>query len=146
MSKNQEQKVIYLQGDTPKRRFPINLNDKIQVRYEMLRQASLSKKPIKYICKKFNYSKDMYYYYKNKFEKDGVLGLITEKTGPKQPTKRTKDLEKRVLQLRFNHPEYNMYDIYDELIAEGFEVSTRTVARVIKDHGLSKKKRKKEPY
>jgi len=38
-----------------------------------------------------------------------------------------------------------MCDIYDELIAEGFEVSIHTIARIIKDHGLSKKP-KKESY
>ncbi len=146
VSKQQPKKVVYIQGETPKRRFPINFNDEVQVRYEMLRQASLSKKPIETICDKFNYSKDMYYYYKRKFEKNGVLALSNKKTGPKEATKRTENLEKKIVQLRFDNPELNMYDIHDKLKKEGFDVSSRTVARVINNHGLSKKKRKKDAF
>ena len=143
--KETEGKLIFIQGETPKRRFPIDLGDKVQVRYEMLRQASLSRKPVAEVCRKFQYSKDMYYYYLHKFKQEGIMGLLPEKRGPREPSKRTEELEKKIIELRFNRSELNMYEINDLLKEEGYDVSPRTVARVLREHGLSKKKPEKEP-
>lgn len=143
LKNTKEKEITYIQGETPKRRFPINFEDSIQVCYEMIRTASLSKEPIDKICGEFGYSKRMYYYYLKKFKKNGMMGLIKEKTGPKKPHKRTDDLEKRVIELRFHSPELNMYDILYQLKDEDYDVSPSTVARVLKEHGLTKKKRKK---
>ena len=139
-----DEDIVYIQGETPKRKFPVNFKDKIQVCYEMLRTATLSKEPIEKICSRFGYSKRMYYYYMDKFQENGIMGLAKEKTGPKKPHKRTDDLEKRVIELRFNYPDLNMYDILYQLKEEDYDVSPSTVARVLKEHGLTKKKRKKK--
>ena len=80
---------IRLVGDTPARSFFINPADTIQWRYEMIRQASLTRKPIEEISKQFGYSRDMYFYYKGKFEAAGILGLADFKPGPRRPRKRT---------------------------------------------------------
>lgn len=109
----------------------------------MLRTASLSKDPIEKVCDRFGYSKRMYYYYLDKFKEDGIMGLINEKRGPKKPYKRTGNLEKKIIELRFNFPDLNMYDIANQLKEEDYDVSPSTVARVLKEHGLTKKKRKK---
>ena len=142
-TENNEENIVYIEGDTPKRRFPIDFSDRIQVLYEMLRQATLSSERIEEVCKEFGFSKRAYYYYLDKFEVDGVMGLQKQKPGPKEPTKRTEELEKRVIELRFNRPSLNMYDINDILEKEGYDVSPTTISRVLNDHGLTKKKRKK---
>ncbi len=144
-TENNEENMTYIQGDTPKRRFPINFSDRIQVIYEMLRKATLSREPIEDVCQQFGFSsKRPYYYYLDKFKEDGIMGLKKEKPGPKEPSKRTEKLEKKIIELRFNRPSLNMYDINDILKKEGYDVSPTTVSRVLNEHGLTKKKRKKE--
>jgi len=57
--------IIIIQGETPKRKFPVNLEDPLQKRYEFIREGALSKESVAQICKKYGLSRDMYYYYRN---------------------------------------------------------------------------------
>lgn len=131
-----------IQGDTPARSFLVSSKDKVQWRYEMLRESSLSREPIDKICHKYNYSRDMFFYYKGKFEAQGMMGLVDVKPGPKKPRKRTEDAEGIIIELRFKHPHLNMYEIANQLKQEGFDLSPRSVARTLQEHGLSLKKTK----
>jgi hypothetical protein len=65
--------------------------------------------------------------------------LFPQRTGPKEATKRTRELEVQVIQMRFD-TSYNMYEIADELNRLGFDVSARLVGKILADFGLSKKK------
>ncbi len=65
--------------------------------------------------------------------------LFPQRTGPKKATKRTRELEVRVIRMRFETT-YNMYEIADELDRLGFDVSARLVGEILSDFGLSKKK------
>jgi len=136
---------IRLVGDTPARSFFINPADTIQWRYEMIRQASLTRKPIEEISKQFGYSRDMYFYYKGKFEAAGILGLGDFKPGPRRPRKRTEEIENRIIQIRFKRPELNMYEIHQMLRNEGYDISPRSVGRTLTSHGLGLKKMKGKP-
>ncbi len=129
-------------GDTQGRIFIINPDDPIQWRYEMVRQATLSRKPIDEISKEFGFSRDMYFYYKSKFETGGILGLADCKPGPTKPRKRTEEVEKQILKIRFKRPELNMYEICEMLKLEGYGISPRSVGRTITSHGLGLKKMK----
>jgi transposase len=134
-----------IQGDTPARLFRVRSEDTVQWRYEMIRESSLSRDPIDKICQKYNYSRDMYFYYKGKFDAQGMMGLVDEKPGPKKPRKRTEDAERMIIELRFKHPHVNMYEIARRLKHEGFDISPRSVARSLQEHGLSLKKTKGKP-
>lgn len=129
-------------GDTPGRTFTINPEDTIQWRYEMIRQATLSRQPIEEISGEFGYSRDMYFYYKGKFEAAGILGLIDCKPGPRKPRKRTEEVENRIIQIRFKRPELNMYEIHEMLKGQGYDISPRSVGRTLSSHGLGLKKMK----
>lgn len=133
---------IKIQGDTPARSFKVSSKDTVQWRYEMIRESSLSRYPIEKICRKYNYSRDMYFYYKGKFDTQGMTGLVDQKTGPKRPRKRTEDTEKRIVEMRFKHPHLNMYEITDLLKQEEYDISPRSVARTLQEHGLTLKKTK----
>ncbi|MDP2767223.1 MAG: helix-turn-helix domain-containing protein [Candidatus Methanoperedens sp.] len=63
-----------------------------------------------------------------------------EKKGPKTKSKRTEELENRVLAIRFKNPEKDMYEIADMLHEEGYTISARSVSRVLSDHGVTLKK------
>lgn len=66
--------------------------------------------------------------------------LLPKKTGPAKPTKRSKELEVLVLQMRFE-THFNMYEITHQLNQMGFHVGSRLVAQILADYGLAKKKR-----
>ena len=129
-------------GDTPSRSIIIRSDDIIQWRYEMIREGALSRQPIDLICKKYHYSRDMYYYYKGKFDAQGILGLADEKPGPQKATKRTEDVDNMIIEQRFKHPNRNMYEIANQLHQKGFDLSARSVSRTLEAHGLSLKKTK----
>lgn len=131
-----------IQGDTRARSFTVNSEDIVQWRYEMIRESSLSRQPIDRICEKYDYSRDMYFYYKGKFDGQGITGLIDQKPGPKKPHKRTGDAERTIIELRFKQPYLNMYEIANRIKGEGIDISPRSVARTLKEHGLSLKKTK----
>lgn len=137
-------KEIKIQGETPKRVFYIKSSDIVQWRYEMIRQATLRRDSIDKVCKEFNYSRDMYFYYKKKFEEMGMRGLFDEKRGPKKKHKRTENFEKKLIEIRWRYPDFNMYEIAKELKEEGFLVSPRSVARTLSDFGLTLKKMKEK--
>jgi transposase len=65
--------------------------------------------------------------------------LFPQRTGPKKATKRTRELEVKVIQMRFDTT-YNMYEIADELNRLDFDISARLVGKILSDFGLSKKK------
>jgi len=47
--------------------------------------------------------------------------------------------------IRFKNPENDMYDIAKILNSEGYEISARSVGRVLSEHGITLKKTKKKP-
>lgn len=60
----------------------INPNDRIQVKLEMMRAAATNGKPhIGQICKKFGFTRELFYLTYRRFEKYGVLGLIPKLKG-----------------------------------------------------------------
>lgn len=136
---------LKIQGDTPSRSVTVESADIIQWRYEMIREASLSKSSIDDICKKYHYSRDMYYYYKGKFDAQGILGLADDKPGPRAATKRTEDVDRLIIELRFKKPHINMYEIAEQLNKMGVDISARSVSRTLEEHGLSLKKTKGKP-
>ena len=118
------------------------IRDKVQVRYEVIRQREIEGKRVKDICKEWKISKTSFYLWQERFRKGGVEELKDKKIGPKSPSKRTKETESRIISKKFAFPEKNIFEISDELKEEGIDVSPRTVARTLSSHLLSKKKLK----
>ena len=139
------EKTVLIQGETPKRCFPLNLDDPLQRRYEFIREAALSKKPVAEICSKYSLSRDMYYYYRRKFDQGGLIALSEEKPGPRRPHKINAGLESRIIALKFEEPELNIYQLAHRLAGEGFDISARSISRVLAEHGLTKKKPPLDP-
>jgi transposase len=129
-----------IHGDTPSRSLTVHSEDIVQWRYEMIRESALSRYSVDSICKKYHYSRDMYYYYKGKFDAQGILGLSDEKPGPRAATKRTDDVDRLIIELRFKNPHVNMYEIAHQLHQMGVDISARSVSRTLEDHGLTQKK------
>ncbi len=136
---------IIVEGEK-RRTFEINLENPVQKRYEMIRELSLSSKPRKDICARYGYSRKTGNKYLNAWKEKDWEGLKDEPRGPKTKSKRTDELEKRVLDIRFKDREKDMYDIAEILSGEGYEISARSIARILSEHGITLKKTKKKPY
>lgn len=115
-----------------------NPEDKAQVRYEMLREAETTDKTVEETARKYGYSRARYYVYKRRFEKEGLLGLFDKKRGPKEPHKVKGKLWEKIVELRSE--EKNIYRITDELKEMGYEVSAKSVERVVNAEGMRLKK------
>jgi transposase len=126
--------------------FEIDLEDSLQRRYELVRELKLSAEPKEEICKKYGYSRIMGYHLEKAWDEKGWEGLMDKPKGPKTKTKRTEEVERRVLDIRFKDPEKDMYDIADILKAEGHEISARSVARVLEEHGVTLKKTRRRSF
>ena len=64
--------------------------------------------------------------------------LWPKRTGPHTRSKRTREVETRIIRTRFE-TNLNMYEIAETVTRQGFPVSARLVGRVLADYGLSKK-------
>lgn len=136
--------VIVVKGDRGD--FEIGLKDSLQRRYELVRELRLSAEPKEEICKKYGYSRIMGYHYEKAWDEKGWEGLMDKPRGPKTRSRRTEEVERRILKIRFKEPEKDMYDIVNVLRDEGYGISARSVARVLSEHGVTLKKRGKMPF
>ncbi len=133
---------IIIEGDKG-RIFEIALEDQLQRRYEMVRELSLSSKRRDDVCSKYGYTRKTGNEYLNAWKEKSWEGLKDKPRGTK--SKRTDEIEKRILEIRFKDQEKDMYDIAALLRGEGYEISDRSVARVLSEHGVTLKKKKKKP-
>ena len=125
--------------------FKIDRSNTLQRRYEMVRELSLSSESKDTICAKYGYTRKTGHQYLRAWEEKGWEGLMDKPRGPKSRSKRTSEVERRVLDIRFKDQEKDMYDIADILKKEGYEISARSVARVLSEHGVTLKKTRKKP-
>ena len=123
--------------------FVIDLRDPVQTRYEMVRELTLSSEPKEKICRNYGYTRASGHIYQKAWQETRWEGLKDKPRGPQRNYVRTEDVEQRVLALRFNRPELDMYDIRDLLEKEGKVISARSVARILSKHGVTLKKTKK---
>jgi transposase len=135
---------IIIEGEKG-RTFKIDLNDPIQKRYELVRELNLSSKKREEICTKYGYSRKTGNEYINAWEEEKWDGLKDNPRGPKTKSKRTEEIEKRIVDIRFRNPEKDMYDIAKILESEGHQISARSVGRVLSEHGITLKKTKQKP-
>jgi transposase len=67
-------------------------NDLIQVKYEMIRQVLKDGTPITNASSNFGYSRFSFYRILSSFKKEGILGLISQKRGPVDAHKLSKEV------------------------------------------------------
>ncbi|MBA7709962.1 hypothetical protein ES703_118889 [subsurface metagenome] len=112
----------------------------VQKKVSMITLGELSDLPRIKIARAFGFATRKSYYDARYAVLNGVAAdLFPQRTGPKKATKRTRELEVKVIQMRFDTT-YNMYEIADELSRLGFDISARLVGKILSDFGLSKKK------
>ncbi len=90
-------------------------------------------------ARKFGYSKQRYYQVRHAFQEHGAEGLKSRVTGPKRNYRRTGAVERQVIRYRFLNPDVSAEVIAQKLNQDGYEISIRSVQRVIAQYGLQKK-------
>lgn len=77
------------------------------------------------------------------FKKDGLAGLENQSTRPKtHPSETPIRIKERIIELR-NENKKCAFKLTDDLAREGIEINTRTVGKILKVNGLTKKYRVK---
>ena len=88
---------------------------------------------------KYGLSRQRYYQLQKQFQDKGITALFGQKTGPKANSVRTDEVERQVIRQRFLDPDASADVIAQKLRQAGFDISTRSVERVIEVYGLQKK-------
>ena len=90
-------------------------------------------------AKKFGFSKQRYFQLRAAFGERGALALGSQKRGPKTNYRRTAEVVRQVIRHRFLDPDASTEVIAQKLRQSGWQISTRSVDRIIGDFGLRKK-------
>jgi len=88
---------------------------------------------------KHGYSRQRYYQVLRAFNRDGALGLVSQKRGPKTKHRRTDEAVRQVIRHRFLDPDASAAVIAQKMRQTGFVLSERSVYRILADYGLQKK-------
>ena len=88
---------------------------------------------------KHGVTRQRYYQVLKLFEEHGALALQPRKRGPRTNYVRTDEVERQVIRQRFLDPDASADVIAQKLRQAGFQISTRSVERVIERYGLQKK-------
>lgn len=127
-------------GAGPNRTLIIPQEYVVSKKIHMVTMAELTNLSIEEICSLFGYrTRKSFYDIRRAVMQNDIQALMLKKTGPKGCPKRTPQLEKRVIQLRLS-TDKDMYEITNAVKAEGFSVESRSVAQILEDYGISKKK------
>lgn len=88
---------------------------------------------------KFGFSKQRYFQLRESLMREGAAALLNRKRGPKSNYRRTDEVVRQVIRHRFLDPDATVEVIAQKLRQAGFEISIRSVERVIESIGLQKK-------
>ena len=90
-------------------------------------------------ARKLGYSRQRYFQLLSAFREGGAIALKNKKGGPKKNYRRTDEVARQVIRYRFLDPDASAEVITQKLNQRGWQVSKRSVQRVIAEFGLQKK-------
>lgn len=118
-----------------------NPKDLLQVKYEMLRQVTHEEKSITSASESFGFSRPSFYEIRKLFLKEGIMGLVPKKTGPKHRHKLTEEIISFAKSRLEQDENININDLSAEIKKEFLvKVHPRSIKRVLQN----KKKRKNQ--
>jgi len=103
-----------------------------QVKYEMLRRVQKEAMPIGTAAASFGFSRPSFYKALEDFAREGLVGLIPKKRGPKRGHKLTREIMAFVAQIRAQEPSVRTPDLVQRIRDEfGTQVHRRTLERAL---------------
>ena len=118
---------------------PVRDDDEITRRLAMLIEGECEGLGPSQAARKFGFSRQRYFQLRTAFAEQGAAGLQSRKRGPKTHYRRTVEVVRQVIRHRFLDPKASAEVIAQKLRQSGWEISIRSVQRVIEDYGLQKK-------
>ena len=118
---------------------PVPSDDEISQKLLMLIEGQCGALGPKQAAEKFGLTKQRYYQILKIYSLKGAAGLASMKRGPKHNYRRSDEVVRQVIRHRFLDPEASIEVIAQKMTQSGFNISVRSVARVIEDFGLQKK-------
>lgn len=114
----------------------------IEKRHEMILAHEKFGMKIKDIVVDYGISIGTYYYWQDRYSKEGILGLVNKKTGAERPHNKTSnDIEKKILQITSKNIELDAKDIFEIVKKQyGFDKSVRTIERILQRNGINRGK------
>jgi transposase len=118
---------------------PIRADDEITRKLAMLIEGECGASGPIQAAAKFGFSKQRYFQLRAAFAEHGSQALQSNKRGPKTQYRRTAEVVRQVIRHRFLDPDATPEVIAQKLRQSGWEISIRSVQRVIEEYGLQKK-------
>jgi len=123
----------------PKGKIPIECDDEILRKLSMIFEGECEGIGVSKASEKFGYSRQRYYQLLDKLRKEGTLALKNKKTGPRSNYRRTSEIVRQIIRHRFLDPDASAKVIAQKFNQTGYQVSIRSIERVISEYGLQKK-------
>jgi len=128
----------YIEGENGKK-FEVKEDDKPTVKLVMMIEGE-TKIGRKTACEKYGYSEPRYFQILRQYKEKGFPALINKKRGSEKKPVRTKEVIKKIINLRYLDPFASPQVIAQKINQEGYNVSVRSVERTITEYGLQKKR------
>jgi transposase len=118
---------------------PVPASDLQAHRFLMLVEGECLEDNIAAVAQKYGYCRQRYYQLLDHYKEGGLAALVPQKTGPKSNYRRTDQVVRQVLRYVFLDPDASPEVIAQKLRQTDFQISLRSVQRIIADYGLQKK-------
>jgi transposase len=106
--------------------------DLVQLKYEMLRRVRVEGETVCRAAADFGLSRPSFYAAQERFDKEGLVGLVPEKPGPKEGHKLSREIVDFLERLAAEEPELRAQDLAGRLHDRfGVEVHPRSVERAL---------------
>ena len=106
--------------------------DLTQVKYEMLRRVEKEAMPISAVATSFGFSRPAFYKAQRDFTREGMVGLIPRRRGPKEGHKLTRKILTFVEQTRTQQPSVRTPELVRQIEKEfAIRVHRRTLERAL---------------
>ena len=123
----------------PKGKILLQCDDEILRKLSMLFEGECEGLGVSAASAKFGYSRQRYYQLLDKLRKEGAFALKSKKTGPGSNYRRSGEVVRQIIRHRFLDPDASAKVIAQKFNQSYFQVSIRSIERVISEYGLQKK-------
>jgi hypothetical protein len=128
-----------LQFSGPGGSLTVHPDDEISRRLAMLLAGECGGLGATEAARQFDFSRQRYYQLRSLYLAAGAAALAPECRGPQTDYRRTDEVNRLAIRLRFLDPAVSPAVIAQKLRQLGHAISTRSVERIIADYGLQKK-------
>ena len=118
---------------------PVATSDDQARRFLMLLEGECLEGNVAAVAQHYGLSRQRYYQLLEAYRTGGLQALQPQKTGPKSNYRRTDQTVRQVLRYLFLDPDASPEVITQKLQQTRFQISLRSVHRIIADYGLQKK-------